>query len=159
MNHYIFAGLKDQKRFLLKNIPDILATTDSISDYVRDLCGRMKTPYEQVIGKSREFRYSQPRNICWYHIKRRWGDKVTLKMIGEVFSNRHHSSILSGIKTFNDLIKTDRQVNYFYELSEGGNAKKPENIKHRRNSKPVPEVRKPYKPIPELIGNKYLTNL
>ena len=70
-------------------------TIDRIEPIVMAVCEAFSIDRADLMGRSREERYSWPRMVAWYALRE--GCNWTLQEIGEAF-DRDHSTIHSGVK-------------------------------------------------------------
>lgn len=69
----------------------------------------------QVIGKYRFKEIVKARHLAMWFIKE-YNLKPTLTSIGEIFSERDHSTVIHAIEAVDDLKETDKKYRHFFTL-------------------------------------------
>jgi len=64
--------------------------------------------FSKMESKTRKREVVESRYLCYYFIKKH--TKITLKLIGQKFGNRDHSSVIHGLQTIQDLIETNNKI-------------------------------------------------
>lgn len=86
----------------LVSVKDKRLSEQKIINVVADYYG--KTP-SQLTGRGRPGDVTLPRHICWYLIKSMLG--LSYDKIGALFSNKDHSTVMSGVKKVENELKTN----------------------------------------------------
>ena len=80
---------------MMKTTPrDDMLTAPSLAHAV---CDCMAVTWEELVGRSRQARYSTPRKILAYLLRQR--TSLTLQDIGDMIGGRDHSTVLYWVKT------------------------------------------------------------
>ncbi len=93
------------------NIKEKVITIESIKNIVSN---HFNIPIEQLESKSRKHQITLSRQFAMYFAKKLL--KSPLKVIGEAFGNRDHTTVLHSIQTIENYLKYDRVARKSYEV-------------------------------------------
>lgn len=79
-------------------------TLHKSQDYISSVCKALDVSVFDVTSKSRDLKNVDPRFIIYYLLKHH--TDLTLKQIGALVGGKDHTTILSGLKAFKNLVDT-----------------------------------------------------
>ena len=108
MTYHIFPGVP-----AISQRPFQTTQTYTPNDLIYTICKFHNIGVQKMADPIRKREIVQTRQIAMYFIRKRFS--LSLKEIGKYFGNRDHSTVIHGIKTVNDLYKTDRSFRESFE--------------------------------------------
>lgn len=83
-----------------------------IEKIIEKVCNDTGTPVDYLVGRTRKGMYAEIRECLWFALREY---ELPYKLIGIVFDNRDHSTILSGVKRVRNLIDSKDSVMNIYQ--------------------------------------------
>ncbi len=97
---------KEALDVLLKN--KIVTPEASYDDVLSVIAGMYSITVADILGSSRNAKYTLPRQIAMYILKTRYN--LTYKKIGNILNGRDHTTVMSGYNKIADDIKTNEEL-------------------------------------------------
>jgi len=97
---------KDALEVLLKN--KIVNPESNYDDLLSVIAGMYSITVADILGSSRNSKYTLPRQIAMYILKTRYN--LTYKKIGNILNGRDHTTVMSGYNKICDDIKTNEEL-------------------------------------------------
>lgn len=105
MTPEIYIGLPDMAKYKFKN--DLLDIDGATPGFIiKQVSQVFKVSIEEITGKSQKRIYVVPRQISMYLIRK--NTTLSLKSIGDLFSNRDHSTVINSCTLVQDLYGLDK---------------------------------------------------
>lgn len=99
----------NKNRVIKQSVPKVVNIEGQI---IKLVCREFDVTYEEITGKNRKRVFVDPRQIAMKLIKD--NSHKTLKQIGELFSNRDHSTVIHAVETANILIEQIPKIKRSY---------------------------------------------
>lgn len=109
-------GADVQVRFIVTETKTYIdyQTKDVAHTIIESVASYFDISIDEMIGKSRNEELNDARHIAYFLIKQYVKPILTLKQIGAFFSKRDHSTIINGLKKFNEHYNTEPQYQRKY---------------------------------------------
>ncbi len=84
-----------------ENVP----VKDLVQKIIDAVCEQYSLKVEDLTGRSRESQYQNPRNMAMYIVRAE--TNMSFPDIGKLFGGRNHSTVISNISSFEQMLRTD----------------------------------------------------